>query len=255
MYEKQAVCKDSLFLPKEELFLKLIKDIRLLESNEPNEDGHGTPYDIGKIYGYNHLECMHIKERVVFYLRSLGEGFADFDHLFINFTPLIPHGEVRKNFRSNIREFSWFRYVDVGCDPILFNEWKMEEKTAFVLKTMRTSLELMVEEGHRKMVTAAFDHALEQGEKLELPYKHKENESYTMDIHIRITDDLDYIPVITVTGKNGTLILWQELKAYARDALICQFSAFFLGKRSCRVTPRKSYETTYYGLKPLKFTW
>ena len=198
---------------------------------------------------------MQIKERVVFYLRSLGIGFADFDHLFINFTPLIPHGEVRKNYRPNIREFSWFRYVDAGCDPILFNGWHMEEKTTFILKTIRTSLELMAEEEHRETVIVAFDYVMEQGEKLELPYKHKETENYALDVHIRITDDLDYVPVITVTDKDGAVILRQELKAYVRDALISQFSAFSLGKHSVRITPRKNYETTYYGLKPLKFTW
>lgn len=235
--------------------MKLIKDIRLMESDEPNEVGHGTPYYIGKIYGYDHLECMEIKERVVFYLRSLGLGFGDFDHLFLNFTPLIPHGEVRKNFRPEIREFSWFRYVDAGCNPDMFNNLQMEEKTAFVLKTMRTCLELMVEEEHRETVTSAFDYALEQGEKLELPYKHKESENYTVDVRIRITDDLDYVPVIEVTGKDGTVILREELPAYARDALISQFSVFSLGKRSLRITPRKNYESTYYGLKPLKFTW
>lgn len=235
--------------------MKLIKDIRLLESNEPNENGHGMPYYIGKIYGYDHLECMEIKERVVFYLRSLGLGFGDFDHLYINFTPLIPHGEVRKNFRPNIREFSWFRYVDAGCDPERFNGWELREKTAFVLNTMRTALALMVEDEHRETVTAAFDYVLQQGEKLELPYKHKESEHYTLDVHIRITDDLDYIPVITVKGRDGTAIMRKELPAYARDAVISQFSSFSLGKRTLRITPRKNYETTYYGLKPLKFTW
>ena len=235
--------------------MKLIKDIRLMESNEPNENGHGTPYYIRKIYRYDHLECMEIKERVVFYLRSLGMGFADFDHLFINFTPLIPHGEVRKNYRPEIREFSWFRYVDVGCDPELFNSWEMPEKTAFILNTVRGALVLMVEEEHRETVAAAFDYVLEQGEKLELPYKHKESENYTVDVHFRITDDLDYIPVIQIMGKDGTEILRNELPAYARDALISQFSSFFLGKRSLRIMPRKNYESNYYGLKPLKFTW
>lgn len=235
--------------------MKLIKDIRLMESNEPNENGHGTPYYIGKIYCYDHLECMEIKERVVFYLRSLGMGFADFDHLFVNFTPLIPHGEVRKNFRPEIREFSWFRYVDAGCEPEWFNSWQIDEKNAFVLHIMRSALELMVEEDHRETVTAAFDYVLEQGEKLELPYKHKESENYTMDVRVRITDDLDYIPVIQVTGRDGAEILHKELPAYARDALISQFSVFSLGKHSLRITPRKNYESTYYGLKPLKFAW
>lgn len=209
--------------------MKLIKDIRLMESSEPNEDYYPTPYDMGKIYHYDHLESMEIKERVVFYLRSLGMGFADFDHLYINFTPLIPHGEVRKNFRPNIREFSWFRYMDAGCDPELFNGWELREKTAFVLNTMRTALALMVEDEHRETVTAAFDYVLEQGEKLELPYKHKENEYFTVDVHIRITDDLDYIPVVTVKGKDGTAIVRKELPAYARDALFSQFSSFSLG--------------------------
>ena len=86
---------------------KLIADIRLFESDVPNTDGNPTPHYIGKIYQYDHMECLDVIQRLLFLLRHYGFGFDDFDNLYLNFTPCIPHGEVRDVNRYNIREFSW----------------------------------------------------------------------------------------------------------------------------------------------------
>ena len=37
--------------------MKLIKDIRLFELDVPNVDYNPTPYYIGKIYHYDHMDC------------------------------------------------------------------------------------------------------------------------------------------------------------------------------------------------------
>lgn len=235
--------------------MKLIRDIRLFESNEPNADHYGMPYYIGKIYHYDSMDTLGVIERLVFYLRSWGFCFDGFDHLYINFTTVLPHGEIRRNFRSNIQEFSWFRYVDVGCDANQFNRWELSERKAFVLKMVRGAIELMTEGDMRTLALEGFAEVIGKGESLEILYKRKEKTPHQADIYLKITDGLDYIPVIYIRDEAGGILLHQELKPYARDAFICQFSSFSFGKHSLRISPRKNYDSTCFGLHPIKFIW
>lgn len=131
--------------------LKLIKDIRLFELDEPNIDGNPTPYYMGKIYHYDAMDCLDVIQRLLFLLRHRGFGFDGFDHLYVNFTPCIPHGEVRDVSRYTIREFSWYHYVDTGCDPALFSRMSSEEQTAFVLDAVRKAALLKASDSQCKL--------------------------------------------------------------------------------------------------------
>ena len=127
---------------------KLIKDIRLFELDVPNVDGNPAPDYIGKIYFYVHIECLDIIQRLLFLLRYRGFGFDSFDHLYINFTPCIPHDEVRDVNRYNINEFSWFQYADIGCDIKLFNTWSAKEKTAFIIEAIKKAVLIKCTDGY-----------------------------------------------------------------------------------------------------------
>lgn len=235
--------------------MKLIKDIRLLELDVPNIDGNPTPYYIGKIYRYDHMDCLDVIQRLLFLLRHRGFGFDTFDHLYLNFTPCIPHGEVRDVNRYNIREFSWYHYVDIGCDTELFNSWGLEEKTAFILEAAKRASLMKASENQQKLFADAFDEVLHKGESLLLPYKWKENEVYTVEVFTRINDELDFIPLIRVMGKDGSLKAEQELRCYGRDEFISQISTITIGKRSVRIVPRKNWYADYFSLKPVKIEW
>ena len=75
--------------------VKLIQDIRLFEIDVPNVDGNPFPCYIGKIYRYDFFDSLDVISRLLFFLRHRGFGFRDFHHLYLNFTPCLPHGEVR----------------------------------------------------------------------------------------------------------------------------------------------------------------
>lgn len=235
--------------------MSLIKDIRLLESDVPNIDGNSTPYYIGKLYQYDHIECLDVIQRLLFLLRYRGFGFESFDHLYLNFTPCIPHGEVRDVNRYNIREFSWYHYVDAGCDIGLFNRWKLDEKNAFILEAVKKASVLKAPENQKRIFSDTFDEVLQEGERLLLPYKRKENEHYAVDIFTRINDELDFIPLIRVTDKDGSLAAEQQLRCYGRDEFISQIGTITIGKQSVRIVPRKNWYADFYGLKPIKLAW
>lgn len=235
--------------------MKLIKDIRLFELDVPNIDYNSTPYYIGKIYHYNHMECLNVIQRLLFLLRHRGFGYDGFDHLYLNFTPCVPHGEIRDVNRHNIREFSWFHYVDVGCDVEQFNSWTLSERTAFILEAAKNASIMKAPEDMQQVFVDTFDEVMQKGESLLLPYRRKENGNYIVEILVRINDELDFLPLIRVTDKDGVLMADQALRSYGRDEFITQISTITIGKSYVRIVPRKNYDTEYYGLKPIKIEW
>lgn len=235
--------------------MKLIKDIRLLESDVPNVDYNSAPYYIGKIYHYDHMECLDAIQRLLFLLRYRGFCYAGFDHLYLNITPCVPHGEIRDVSRHNIREFSWFQYVDVGCDVELFNSWALPEQTAFILNAIKSASIMKAPEEMRQLFMDTFDDVMQKGKGLLLPYKRKENEDYIVEILVRINEELDFLPLIRVTDKAGVVKAAQELRSFGRDEFITQISTITIGKSYVKISPRKNYDTEYYGLKPIRIEW
>ena len=235
--------------------MKLIRDIRLFELDVPNVDRNPAPYYIGKIYHYDHMECLDAIQRLLFLLRHRGFGYDGFDHLYLNFTPCVPHGQIRDVNRHNIREFSWFQYVDVGCDVDLFNSWTLAEQTAFILEAAKNASIMKAPKEMRQIFVDTFDEVIEKGATLLLPYKQKENENYLVEIMVRINDELDFLPLIRVISKEGAVRTEQELRSYGRDEFITQISTITIGKSYVKISPRKNYYTEYFGLKPIKIEW
>ena len=232
-----------------------IRDIRLFEADWPNEDYQSIPQYIGKIYEYDSMDPLDFIDRLLFLLRSRDFGFAKFDHLYLNYTSLLPHGEMQPARRSTCREDNWLRWVDIGCAPEVFNSWEEAGKRDFILSTIKDAVIFMAEEKSRELAEISIAEVLEQGDKLRIPYKTKQREDYTVDILVRITDELDFIPVVVVMSRDGAILYEQEWKPYVRDAFICQFSSFSLSKRSLRINPRKNFDSEFYGLMPVKITW
>ena len=232
-----------------------MRDIRLFESDWTNEDYQSIPQDIGRIFRYDPMDPLDVIDRLLFLLRSRDFGFDVFDHLYLNYSSVLPHGQIQQSKRTYCAEDGWLRWVDIGCDPELFNNWEYAKKREFLFATMKEAMLLMSPEGSRLLVADSFREVLEQGAMLRIPYRKKQTKEYTADILVRITEDLDFIPVIVVTAAGGSILQEQELKPYVRDAFICQFSSFSLGKRSIRISPRKRFESEFYELSPIKISW
>ena len=234
---------------------KLIADIRLFESDVPNTDGNPIPHYIGKIYQYDHRECLGVIQRLLFLLRHRDFGFDGFDHLYLNFTSCIPHGEVRDVNRYSTEEFSWYHHVDIGCDEKIFNALSLEDKNSYILESSKKAALLKAPTEQKELFESTFYEVIQNGERLLLPYKQKDNQNYVVEVFIRITDEMSFIPFIKVTDKNGVLRGEQELRSYGRDEFICQMGTITIGKASVRIIPRKSSYANNFDLTPIKIEW
>ena len=234
---------------------KLIADIRLFESDVPNVDGNSIPCYIGKIYQYDDMDCSAIIQRLLFLFRHRGFGFDGFDHLYLNFTPCVPHGEVHDVNRYNIREFSRYHYVDVGCNAEVFNALSVNEKNSFVMESIKKASLMKAAEEQQKLFSDTFDEVIQSGAFLLLPYKRKGNQFYTVEIFTHITDEVSSIPLIRVTDKSGVLKAERQLRRYGRDEFVSQIGTITIGKSSVRIAPRKNWYADYYDLTPIKIEW
>lgn len=230
--------------------MNLIRDYRLYESAVPNTDGHSLPGQIGKIYDYDAWDCLDITQRLLFLLRHRAFSLGNFHHLYLNFTPLLPHGIVKAAQRSSCREDNWLRYADVGCDPEQFNGWDLQNKRNFITEAFRKATLLFTQE--QALVEECFDAVIRYGENLEIPYKEKVGNPYTVCVLVKINSEPDFIPVIRIFDADGHEIICRTLKAYGRDSFLHQFGSITIGKRSVRINPRKSFGASFFDLEPIK---
>ena len=235
--------------------MKLIADIRLYESDIPNVDYNSLPHDLGRIYDYDHMACLEVIQRLLFLLRHRGFGFDKFDHLYVNFTPCVPQGEVRNVDRSYTYDFARIRHVDVGCDAEIFNSWEQDAKQYFVLNGIRRAVLLKAPEEMCDLFSQTFDEVLKQGENLLIPYEEKENGDYRVEVLTRIDDEVDFLPLIRVTDKEGNVVAEKQLRGYGRDEFISQISTITIGKRYVKIDNRKNWYADFYGLKPIRLEW
>jgi len=145
--------------------------------------------------------------------------------------------------------------VDVGCDVDLFNSWELKEKTAFVLEGVRKAALLKAPEKMRELFDRTFEEVLAQGEYLLLPYRQKENENYRVEVFTYINDEVDFLPLIRVSDKEGNVLAEQRLRAYGRDEFISQIGTITIGKHSVRIANRKNWYADFHELKPIKIEW
>ena len=236
--------------------MKLIKDIRLFESDVPNVEGNPFPlHDMGRLYQYDSLACLDVIQRLLFLLRNREFSFGKFDYLFLNFTPCIPHGKVHDSNRYELREAPKCYFVDIGCEVELFNSWKELEKRAFVLAVIKEAVLLKAPADVQQLFVDTFAEVIDKGAKLLIPYRMKENSDYIVEILFRIDEEPDFIPLIRVTGKDGAVVTEHTLRHYDRNEFITQFSTITIGKHFLRITPRKHWYTDFYGVKPIKIEW
>lgn len=145
--------------------------------------------------------------------------------------------------------------MDIGCDVERFNGWALSEQTAFILEAAKNASIMKAPEEMRQVFSDTFDEVMQKGESLLLPYRRKENGDYTVEIFVRINDELDFLPVLRITDKAGVVKAEQELRSYGRNEFITQISTITIGKSYVRIAPRKNYDTEFYGLKPIRIEW
>ena len=234
--------------------MDLIRDIRLFEKEGPNVNYTSLPGDMRGLYGFDGMDMQDIIQRLLFLLRHEGFTFGNFDHLYMNYTPSLPHGEVRLSQRSRDPYYPWYRFTDAGCNIGLFQAMTMDEQRRFLSEAIRKAVHLHADEYNCAIFDRCYDRVMELGPDLEIPYREKSGERLRLTVSTTISDEVDFLPIVRIFDPDGQLLQEHHLRSYGRDEFIMQFRTITVGKKSIRINPSKRYEAQFYSIGPLKYT-
>ncbi len=167
-------------MPKERQFL----DIRCYESNHQNVAGTSLPSGPGRIFALP-KSIDAIGARIARKLREYGFVAGVYDHLYVNFTTLLPEGQCRYSLREVEERI---KYIDFGLVPEKVNRLSDAEKEMLVCRSIFNILRF-VASGHRArlaIVDRVATDVEERGSELEIVHKTKETAVYAVTVTYRI---------------------------------------------------------------------
>lgn len=223
--------------------MNLIKDIRF-SSKQPD-----PILDQFYIHGMK-----DIIQRLLFLLRHEGFSFGSFDHLYMNYTSSLPHGQVQRSGDPVSGEFSWLQYADAGCDLALFHAMAKAEQRQFLAQSIRQAVWAYADQENRTIFDRCYARVMKLGPDLEIPYKEKAGAHLRIAISTTIGDDVQFQPIIRIYDVEDTLLLEERLKRCSKEAFLAQFGTISLGKRTVRIEPRKSWHLQGQKVSQLKFS-
>jgi hypothetical protein len=167
-------------MPTERLFL----DIRYYESAPENIFSTALPGHVGRIFSFP--KSIHpLGARIARKLREYGFVAGAFDHLYVNFTTVLPEGQCRYSPREVEERI---KYIDFGLVPEKTNRLSETEKETLVCRSTFDILQFV--SGERPAQLALVDRVTadieEKGSKLEIVHKTKETAAYAIKVTYQI---------------------------------------------------------------------
>jgi hypothetical protein len=241
-----AGCYAASFLEENMPNERLLLDIRYYESAHENVAGTSLPGEPGRIFHFP-VSIHPMGARIARKLREFGFVAGVFDHLYVNFTTLLPAGQYRYSPREVEERI---KYVDFGLSAETTDMLSDTEKESLVLDATFNILKFVT--GNRQarfaLVQRVFSDVKKQGSELEILHKQKEAPTYSVTVTYKIRPNGNQsVGLIEYHDKLSGIRFKSEfvkLKEY-EDIFALVGSIAVLGGRIC-LRPRKSYKASLY---------
>ena len=163
---------------------KFLLDIRYFESDVENVNGASLPDHTGRIYAFP--ASIHSSgARIARKLREYGFTAGPFDHLYVNYTPLLPEREMQYAPRS---VEPWIKYVDFGLAPENTNRLSDMEKESVVVDSTFEILRFIASDRQTRcsQIERVCGDIKAKGTELEIHHTTKETASYVVTVTFQI---------------------------------------------------------------------
>jgi hypothetical protein len=162
---------------------RLFRDIRYYE-NTPSHYIGDFDGIIGNVYKITN-DTKNIGQRIARKLNELGFMSKDYDHIYINLCPIIDNDKI---VVSNRHIYNWYRHIDYGIKPNLFNSLSDSERDSLIKKITFKVLHFLYNNDNEKIVI--IKEVQNEMDKLDrqikIRFKSKETNSYRIDIYFQI---------------------------------------------------------------------
>ncbi len=188
-------------------------------------------------------------QRLIYALRE--KKFAlprigKFDKVYINFTTRMPEGHSK--FISELPvyrgENDCFRYVDVGVSRATYDSLS-EKSGGWYLQTAVNIItaHFCHTEDERTAVYKLLADITAQGSDFEMPYRIKETSALVARVSVAVADDLTVIPLVSVTDREGSVLLEKRLAHMEAMDFINQFGTLLVNSKRLIIRPRRNEYT------------
>jgi len=190
---------------------KLIKDIRLCESDQENVEGKSLPGGPGKIYKVNSKVIVALAQRYARKLNELGFNTPVYDHVYVNMTPILSPGKAVVSSRQVEK---WLVYVDIGVSPEELRGQTLDIEYERITKIITKAFKALCERDNLDfdLVKKAESFVLKEREQLEIAYLSKDASKYSVTLTYQISSQNGKSPVFIeyldkMTNKKGKVKL------------------------------------------------
>lgn len=161
---------------------RILKDIRLYESEVENKAGNPLPSVIGGVFKVdktiNFIAC-----RIARKLNELSYSYGEFDHVYINFTSFLKENELYLSHRNIDKTI---KYIDYGVNPKKFNILTIDAKKAFIQEKIFEIFRAISAKEYLALIEETEQQLSKYGSHLKIHYKTKETKSYCITIFYQI---------------------------------------------------------------------
>lgn len=234
--------------------LRAIKDIRLYESDEPNETGCALPRQLGRLLPAR-SSFSYSAQRIARKLHELQFSIGEADHLYLNFTSCLDAGLIQVSTRHPEK---WILYVDVGMDVVAFRSKSLKEQEQDMLDYVFNALDLLVtDKSQQEALWLAKEAWRKEGKYMKIQVKTKETQGYEVQVFYQIAVG-DEAAVLVIDFKNKktkrAVSLTYPLRFY--DDAYALVDKIRVDKDLLLITAKKSFRAdlyTEYYKTPLSF--
>jgi hypothetical protein len=225
---------------------RLLLDIRYYESDHENVAGSSLPSEHGRIF---HLPASiyPVGARIARKLREYGFVAGVFDHLYVNFTTVLPPGQLRYSPREVEERI---KYIDFGLSPEATNRLSETEKESLVRDSTFAILRFVSREipERIKLVDRVFSEILDKGSELEIVHKTKETASYSVAVTYQIRPNGNQsVGLIEYNDKkSGQRQKFEFVKLKYYEDLFALVGSISVSRGRICLKPRQSFKASLY---------
>ena len=164
------------------MMVRILKDIRYYESDNPNVAGQRMPQDLGGILKPT-KDITYIGQRIARKLNELKFSFGEYDHIYINLTTELKENQIQISSRNIDKRI---KYIDFGVNPLKFNTLTDEKRDEFIKFSTIEILRSISNDSNLQLVNETAKQLSDFETEIKIHYKTKETTAYKIDIYYQI---------------------------------------------------------------------
>ncbi|GAB1858346.1 hypothetical protein MHTCC0001_31830 [Flavobacteriaceae bacterium MHTCC 0001] len=216
---------------------RIVKDIRLYESETENVSGQSLPSELGNILKPTENTNV-IAQRIARKLNELHYTFGEQDHIYINLSTLLDEDDIRISNRAIDKRI---KYIDAGISQEKFNALSDQNKDTFVEHKILEIFKVISSETHQELIEQTAFELSKYGREIKIHFKTKETKSYRITIYYQIAPfDKRSVMIIDYLDKKNEVSYLKNFDLHHHEDIYALIGNITVKDNKVMLQPKKS---------------